>query len=179
MFAKLRTRLGHRAMMQYSGEKRPLRQLLPISYVESVGIVAPGEPQADFDRIVGFMQRLQQQGKQVRLCAYSAEKRPPTHLLMRRDVVLLQPDDLAWNYRPNSPNAAAFFARPFDYLIDFTQRSILPLEWLVKMTPAAMRVGFRHTRGELYDITFALAGDTTVDFQLKVLSRYLNSPMEE
>lgn len=178
MFTKLRIKLGRKALRRLRAIKRPMRPLLPISYVESVGIVMPSDSQANFERIMEFMLRLQQQNKRVRLCTYSPLKEPPTHLVMRRDVTLLQRNDLAWNFKPQSSNAASFYGQAFDYLIDFSHEPILPLQWLVRMTKANMRVGFLESEAALYDIIFPLRGAITVEKQLKILNGYLNSPAE-
>lgn len=176
MLTKFRKRWGYKQLSRQRERRQALRPLLPITYVERVALVAPSEPVALFEEVMTYGQQLIQSGKQVALFTYTPQKVTPTHLLVRRDVTVLQPKDLTWLYRPKQELAEALARQKFDYLVDFTGEPLLPLQWVMKLAQATMRVGFQNGWPELYDICFNVPPTTPIGQRILVLRNYLNRP---
>ena len=157
MFNGIRLRLGYRALRRYKDTVRRGAMLRPLADVERIGLL--------------FAQGLERMGKQVEVCAYVPKQELPGHLILRRGLTVLQPSDLDWLYRPKSERGKAFCSLKLDYLLDFTLLSELPLEWVLRFSPAAIRIGF--TENPAHDVTFAVRGQVDYKRQLKLLEEYL------
>lgn len=165
---------GYRALQRRKDAHLPPRAMRPFALVESIGMIVPSHEEATFAQLMDYAFGLrQQQGKRVFVCTCSLRKPLPPYLAERQDVTLIGPKDLNWLQRPVAPAAQAFHNEPFDYLIDFTRQSVLPLEWILRLSHASLRVGFRSVAS--VDIHFPLPPGAGTQTQVEILERYLNS----
>ena len=152
--------MGYRALRRYKDTERRGAMLRPLADVERIGLLVPSAESSTSEGLLLFAQGLERMGKQVEVCAYVPKQDLPGHLILRRGLTVLQPSDLDWLYRLK-----------LDYLIDFTLLSELPLEWVLRFSPAAIRIGF--TENPAHDVTFAVRGQVDYKRQLKLLEEYL------
>ena len=171
MFNGIRLRLGYRALRRYKDTVRRGAMLRPLADVERIGLLVPSADSSTSEGLLLFAQGLERMGKVVEVCAYVPKQDLPGHLILRRGLTVLQPSDLDWLYRPKSEKGKAFCSLKLDYLIDFTLLSELPLEWVLRFSPAAIRIGF--TENPAHDVTFAVRGQVDYKRQLKLLEEYL------
>lgn len=172
-FKLLGQHFGYRALKRHRDAHTPSRTMRPFAQVESIGMIVPSQQETTFGLLLDYAFSLRQrQGKRVFICTCNLRRQLPPHLAERQDVTLIRAQDLNWLQRPTTPAARAFQNEPFDYLIDFTQQSLLPLEWILRLSHASLRVGFRNTNS--VDIHFPLPQGASPQAQIDIVEHYLN-----
>jgi hypothetical protein len=120
----------------------------------SIGILFCADDIEERTMVERYAQALKEQGKEVQLLAF-LEKRD-----LQSDYLFpyITPKDATWFGKPKGGTAGYFIKYPFDMLINFSLREILPLEYIAALSHAAFRIGFNE-KGLLAPYDCILLGD--------------------
>jgi len=136
----------------------------------SIGILFYADDKDQRTMVEGFAQALKDQGKEVQLLAF-LEKRN-----MQSDYLFpyITPKDTTWFGKPKGGTAGYFIKYPFDMLINFSLREILPLEYIAALSHAAFRIGFNE-KGLLAPYDCILLGDRVANSRSQIdnIQKYL------
>ncbi len=157
MLRKWRLGLGTRRLMRrVKTRNKGYCRLGAFSQVQSVLIVAPAAHARMYESCLRLQERLQSQaGRRVCLVAWRSDRRQ-LYLQQGRDQYVIEPHEVNWLFKPSDLALAPFTSREFDYVLDFTPTGELPLQWVVTLSRAPMKVGINARSLPLYDMVIDL-----------------------
>lgn len=145
----------------------------PVSlcHARKVGILFSADVHAENEIVQSYAERLKQEGKEVQLLGYLNER--------NRDSSYLFPyitrKDITWYGKPKGGTAGFFIKYPFDLLINFCDKEILPLEYISALSHASFRVGFNEKNLlEPYDCILLTDHDRTTAELINNIDKYLS-----
>lgn len=109
-----------------------------LTEAESVGVLFFAGDESQSAVVQEFAASLKAQGKEVQLLGY-LDKRDYS-----KDYLFpyITGKDATWFGKPGGGTIGYFIKYPFDILINFSLKEILPLEYIAALSHAAFRVGF-------------------------------------
>lgn len=158
MFKKWRMSLGHRKLLKHLAPRaKGLRRLGHISQARAILIVAPAGSSKMYESCLRLQRQLQEEkGRMVYLVAWRSDRRHQPYLQQGSSQYVIEPHEVNWLFKPNQVALIPFTDRTFDYILDFTPGGELPLQWLVNLTRAGMKVGVNAEAFQLYDMVIEL-----------------------
>jgi hypothetical protein len=141
-----------------------------LTRASSVGILFCADDEKQCNIVERFAKMLKDQGKEVQMLAY-LEKRKIDHDYL---FPFITARDMTWFGKPKGGTAGYFIKYPFDMLINFSLREILPLEYIAALSHAAFRVGFNE-KGVLlpYDCILLSDQNEQSERQIENIQKYL------
>ncbi len=137
LFEQLRTRFHHRLLRNELPVHQVKRHSVFLNNATTVGLLFDATAKDSRDTVLRFADRLKNKGKEVKLLGYFNEK------LKSADFTFDHFDktQLDWALRPRKEVASAFVLQRFDLLLNLSQKTVLPLDYIAAHSKARFRVG--------------------------------------
>ena len=143
---------------------------------QSVGLIYDSGDEKIFNAIKNYYRLLKQEGvKNIEVLGYVDEKQLPVFLTPERDFDYFSIKEVNWYGKPISQNVLTFANKNFDILIDLSLKENLPLQFILAMSQAHLKVGASGlNRNNLLDLIINLKEDQGINYLIKNVSVYLN-----
>lgn len=159
MFKGLRIRWGTRRLQRALRRREVGRSSYRLGALEEEGsflFIAPFDSEEAYFRCLSLQEELQGAGKRVAVVAYRDGRKGQPYLEQGTDRHVLSPERVNFFFRPDELSLIPIRGRGYDYIIDFNQRGCLPLQWVVHLVDASVKVGLDGGALALYDMQVSL-----------------------
>jgi len=122
-----------------------------------------------------FQQKMQEKNINLSIIAYYPGKILPDKLTAIRYLTCLKNKDLNFFYIPVSKEAEKFIKTPFDILIDLNFNNIFPLEYIMLLSEAGLKVGLfnKNNDNPPYDVMIDIEKPVNIEEYLENVTQYL------
>lgn len=149
------------------------KRIFNFSTAGSAGLIFECRSEEEFRVVKEFKHFLEQESIATDVVGYVSDKHIPDHYLLRTGFNFFCQKDLNWYFRPETSFTEDFLQRDFDLLFDLSLRNLFPVNYLVKLSPAAYKIGrFRET--DQYDLMIDIKEEPSVSFFISQLRHYLS-----
>ena len=151
---EIRTRLHHSFLKRELPPHPVKRSSMYLDNASSVGILFDGTEPEDRKLVLDFAEKLKKAGKKVKLLAFFDNK------LKSADFTFLHFNRLQLDFalRPKTRDVTEFIGQEFDLLLNLSNRSILPLDYIAALSRAKFRVGPFTEKTFCYDLMMDQSG---------------------
>ncbi len=139
----------------------------------SVGVIFNATNESSFLKARAFAQTLTDRGIKVQCIGYVDNKSQLDFFADIKEMLFFSRKDHNWLGRPKDPKVNAFAEKHFDILIDLSLKESLPVQYIVGLSKAKMKVG-KYLEGGYYDMMIDIRKDPSLDNFIKQLGIYLN-----
>lgn len=146
-------------------------QLMPVRVAEKVGILFQADEENCRAAIVAYADRLKNEGKEVQLLGYLRKRNRKIQYLFP----YITSRDVTWFGKPKGGTIGYFIKYPFDILINFAPKELIPFEYISALSRASCRIGFNEKNIlEPYDCILLAANANDIEGQIKDIDKYLS-----
>lgn len=139
----------------------------------TAGIIFICRHEEEFRAVKDFKEFLESESIRTDVVGYVSDKEVPDHYLLRKGFYFFCQKDLTWYFRPNADFVDGFIRKEFDILFDLSLENYFPVNYIVKLSPAAYKIGrFRET--DQYDLMIDIREDRSVPFLIEQIKHYLS-----
>ena len=144
---------------------------ISISNAEKIGILFHADNEPERKAVQVYAEALKLKGKEVQLLGYLKHRNHQVDYLFP----YITPKDANWFGKPKGGTIGYFIKYPFDLLINFSLKEILPLEYIAALSHAGFRVGFNE-KGVLraYDCVFLADHGRDTNGLIENFEKYLS-----
>lgn len=163
----LRRRLSH--------QKR-VREICNLDLAQSVGIIFSASDQQSYDRASKFVNFLITSKEiQVSALGYVDNKQMLHFFSDKRNFKFFSRKNCNWYGKPKNPSVDTFIDNEYDILIDLSLDSSFPIEYIVSLSKAKLKVGrFVEGSEHIYDFMLDVSKDNTLDNLINQIELYLS-----
>ncbi len=139
----------------------------------TAGLIFTCRNEEEFHAVKEFKQFLESEAITTDVIGYVNDKQIPDHYLLRTGFNFFCQKDLTWYFKPNKLFVHDFTRKKYDLLFDLSLRNFFPVEYIVKLSPSAYKIGsFRKTIE--YDLMIDIKDEKTVPFLIDQIKHYLS-----
>ena len=159
-----------RNFVQKKVDKNVAHRHFSIDEAKSVGILFQiGDNQGN-QTIIDYAKKLKDEGKDVRLLGFMKKRNRNKNYLFP----YISNKDTNWFGKPKGGTIGFFIKYPFDILINFAPREILPFEYVSTLARAVCRIGFNERNSlKSYDCILLTEKEHDICSQINSLEKYL------
>jgi len=139
----------------------------------SAGIIFNCRQEEEFLAVKEFKQFLESESIRTDVIGYVSDKLVPDHYLLRTGFNFFCQKDLTWYYRPDTPFTDDFIKKNYDILFDLSLRDFFPLNYIVRLSPAAYKIG-RLCESCQYDLMIDVKEEKSVRYLIDQIKHYLS-----
>ena len=172
LFKKQRELIGNLLIRKSIKQQKRTVQLKKIKDWEKVGIFFDASSKHCRTSIKEFIKKLQSEGKEVQALGYVETKKPEENLISDKTVYYSSLQDFSWFFLPQNKEVVSFISGKPDVLLVFTANNSFPTSAVVKLSDAALKVGFNGIFDNDLDLTFEIS-DPTPEKLREQIERYL------
>lgn len=157
--------------VQKKMSKDVTHRLISMQVAEKVGILFQADEESHRVAIVAYADRLKEEGKEVQLLGYLRKR--------NRQVQYLFPyitsKDVTWFGKPKGGTIGYFIKYPFDILINFAPKELIPFEYISALSRSGCRIGFNEKNIlDPYDCILLAESRDDIEGQIKDIDKYLS-----
>lgn len=176
LFHAFRMSAARRALRREAAPDRP-RRGVNLADAQKIGLLYTDTDEAGYKRIKTLQRHLTSEygTRTVNALCYvpQKEKQLPVWHTQTPERAYFTKDDLSWCFKP-SGEAQTFEQTPFDVLIDLTDGTHVPLQFVVARSVAGMKVGRASApRANDYDLTLEVGSGASIQVFMQEVERYL------
>lgn len=138
----------------------------------SVGIIFNATNESSFLKASAFAEILTNRGIKVQCVGYVDNKSQLEFFAGIKDMLFFSRKDHNWLGRPKDVSVNAFAEKQFDILIDLSLRESLPVQYIVGLSKAKMKVG-KYMEAGYYDMMIDISKNPTLDNFITQIGIYL------
>lgn len=176
-------RIKHAAggrLLRNEAEPSRRRQGFNFHSAERVGLLYKDQDEPHFNKVRAYAKLLKDEFgiKSVRAIGFVDEinKRLPVWQAQKLEFEYFTREDLNWHFRPVQ-KVQSFLEEEFDILIDLSDGNDVPLNFILKMSTAKMKVGRKGSRAERYcDFILNVVDTASMQDFISQLNNYLSNP---
>ncbi|HEC42746.1 MAG TPA: hypothetical protein ENI20_07970 [Bacteroides sp.] len=173
LFHNIRRYFGHsnidRKVKNLSRNKR----IHNFTTAGTAGLIFNCHNEDEFKVVNEFRQFLESESIITDVIGYVSEKQVPDHYLLRKGYNFFCQKDLTWYYIPNVAFTNEFIKKNYDILFDLSLRELLPLNYIVSLSPAAYKIG-RYREVNQYDLMIDIKDNKSVSYLIDQIKHYLS-----
>lgn len=171
----IKNKIGHYALRRYflSQKRTPVVNNLDVA--KSVGILFDADTEKDYNIAHNYQKLIKEEFgiRQVRALGFFSKKQEPSYLKRTLQMDYFTKKDLNWFNRPEGKYINDFTKEKFDVLIDLSDCNILPLQYIVAMSPAKFKIGrFSDKNLDFYDMMIDVK-DKSLTYFIEHVTTYL------
>ncbi len=170
LFTQIRTRLHNSLLTKEMLSHQTPHRSASLENAKTVGILFDGTQLEDREAVLKFAEQQKREGKKLSLLAFIdndlKDQQLAFHFFNRRDL------DFA--LRPKSQDAIKFMQQPFDILLNLSNESIVPLDYIAAHSHAGFRAGPHTEKLFCYELMIEPSGKKNLSDFLRQIAFYLN-----
>ncbi len=141
---------------------------------QSFGIVYEYKNEEEFKILEQLIHQLNDEKKKVKVIIYIKNEKLLQYIPQRLTVDYVQPKEIDWLGRPNSPYARDFMETPFHVLLDLNYHQSFPLTYITSLSRAYYKVGiFHESNKQQLDLLIKINPEIGLNYVLREIIRYL------
>lgn len=163
-------------------ESAPARQRSGGNFnsAQKIGILYLDKDEAQYNLIRNYAKHLKDQFdvKHVHALGFVdlPAKKLPAYQTQILEASFFSREDVNWHFKPMK-NVDNFIREEFDMLLDLSGGDNVPLNYLLKLSNAKMKVGLAGCRGDkYYDFMVNMGAEAPLDKLIEQLNLYLSNP---
>lgn len=175
---KIRELAGRRALRS---EAHPVRNRRGFNFTTAgtIGLLYKDVDEELFKKIRQYTRQLKEQFgiKYVYVMGFvdETDKRLPVYQSRKLEFDFFSQSDINWHMKPVR-RVAGFLKHELDILIDLSSGNELPINFLMKASPASMKIGLKGSRSEKYaDLVIDLGATPATERYFEQLNTYLSN----
>ena len=173
LFRKIRRYLGYCNLRKKSRQIIRNKRIHNFTTATTAGLIFNCQTEEEFRAVQDFKQFLESESVHTDVIGYVSDKQVPDHYLLRTGFNFFCQKDLNWYFKPNKPFVDDFMAKNYDILFDLSLRSFFPVNYIVKLSPSAYKIGrFRETNQ--FDLMIDIKNEETVPYLIDQIKHYLS-----
>lgn len=146
-------------------------QLLSIKVAEKVGILFQADEASHRDAVQAYAERLKKEGKDVQLLGFLNKRNHQISYLFP----YISHKDVTWFGKPKGGTIGYFIKYPFDILINFAPKELIPFEYISALSRAGCRIGFNEKNLlEPYDCILLAEQRDNINGLINDIDKYLS-----
>jgi len=149
------------------------KTILPLAKTNTLGIICQIADENSYKEIHKLFSELQSNNRNVWLMGYIDKKEIPYYCLPQLSADYFSKKNLNWYGKPQFIQLNDFLNKDFDILIDFSQNSLPPLQYILSVSKAKLLVGGNAHFQDLYDIYIGDGTSWEPHQFLKIIDNYL------
>jgi len=142
-----------------------------ISIAAKVGILFQADEDDQRHAVEHYAERLKQEGKDVQLLGFLKRRNHSIDYLFP----YISNKDVTWYGKPKGGTIGYFIKYPFDILINFAPKELVPFEYISALSHAGFRIGFNEKNLlEPYDCILLAESKNDTNGLIKNIDKYLS-----
>lgn len=166
---QIRTRLNGYFLKKELPAHQISRSSMCLDNANAVGIMFDGTKLESREIVIEFAEKLKREGKKVKLLAFFNNKLKSENFTFHH----FNRRQLDFALRPNSAEAVEFMNQPFDLLLNLSNVSLLPLDYIAARSKARFRVGPFTENTFSYDLMIDLSAQKGLKAFIQQITFYL------
>ncbi len=173
---RIKDRIGEYFLRKEFTNKRGKPLARNMGETMKMALIYEAEDEATFDQVRNYVKYIKEEHgvREVKALGFVDSKHMPDHLYPRLEFEQFTRKDLTWYRKPKGVAINNFVEREYDVLVDLSDGSCLPLQFVLAMSRARFRVG-RRTQGheEGYDMMMEVSPETDLEKYIEYVDHYL------
>lgn len=171
----LREKLGYKILNSKLKKQVRHRQICNLDLAKTTGIIFNATNQASYDSAMRFANFLIK-SKEIDVTAigFVSNKDMLAFFSNKKGFNFFSRKDLNWYGRPKDHIIDEFVEKPFDILIDLSLDEHYPVQYIVALSQAKLKVGRFIEDNTFYDIMIDTAKDNTLENLVNQVELYLS-----
>lgn len=116
-------------------------KICTIASSKSIGILFDATDPSSFEIIRNFVKQLENNKKEITVLGYVDDKKLIDHYLYRKGFDFFTKANLNWYNKPENESIKQFISKPFDVLFNLSLKEIYPLQYIIALSKAKLKVG--------------------------------------
>ncbi len=174
MFGGIKQRIGNHVLKKQRKLLTCKRHFHNFETAKSIGLLYPYSPALDgeINKLIKFFTE-----KHIKVQALTFSPAPtiPQAFVSTINKAIFCKEQLNWYKKPVAPEVDKFIKDPFDILIDFSHELLYPLQYIITLSHAAMRVGKLSYSNNPYEFILSVPEISDNKFFIEQLKHYLSS----
>lgn len=171
LLQQLKKKLFERKLRSALQTNRTDHKSVRFEQAKYIGLIFEGTNLDQREQVERFAARLKKSGKKVRMLAFMDNKVDNTGFIFKN----FNRDDLDFSLCPTkSEDVKVFLDTPLDILINLSQQSIDPLNYIMARAKARFRVGPYNETASWYELMIDLPANRKLADYIKQVEVYLN-----
>ena len=133
--------VGERRLTKKYLQAKRNTKVCTIASAKSIGILFDATEPASFEIIRDFVKRLENNKKEITILGYVNDKKLIDHYLYRKGFDFFTKTNLNWYNKPENESIEQFISKPFDVLFNLSLRELFPLQYILALSKAKLKVG--------------------------------------
>ena len=175
LFENIRLKIGRAILSKKASSTRRNKFYSSISIVRKIGIIWDASNASEFKVLTKFHQKMHQRGIEVEILGYFPEKILPDQYTAVRYLSIIRRSELSYFYIPISKESKDFISVTFDVLIDVNTGKLLPLQYILEMSRAGLKVGLSESSVDdsPHDMIMNISPPVNIETYLNEVVEYL------
>jgi uncharacterized protein DUF6913 len=148
IFEQIQTRIHYHLLKKELPRHKVRRCSMILDDARIIGVLFDASELEQKQAVLDFAGHLREEGKSVSLLAFVDRslkgENQPFHTFSKKN--------LDWALRPKTSVVTDFLEKPFDLLLVFSQKEIVPVEYIAATSKARFRVGMASEKTYCYDL---------------------------
>lgn len=172
----IRYQIGKFILAQKAKNLNRKREICNLDLAQTVGVIFNADNQESYERASQFANfMIKTKEIQVFALGYVDDKLMLKFFSDKRGFKFFSKKNLNWYGKPKNPAVDFFINKQFDILIDLSLQAYFPIEYIVTLSLAKLKVG-RFCEGEhqIYDFMIDVSKNNTLDNLINQIELYLS-----
>lgn len=158
---------------EFSAIKRAPRSV-NFDAAENIALIFDATDAEEFEAVKKYIKKLKDDKRKVKALGFYDAKNQPASMISKLEYDFFTQKELTWYLKPIDPIIDNFLREPFDILINLSANNKLPLQWIMALSHARLKVGKTQIKySPLYDIIIEVAENTNLQSFTLQAEKYL------
>lgn len=136
------------------------RRVVSLKKAQTIGMVCEITDEDSYKNYFAIFSKLQSMASKVQMLGYIDDKVVPFYCLEQLAADYFCNKNINWYGKPEMVQIDDFVKNDFDMLIDFSQRSLAPIKYVLTLSHANFLVGGNEEHRDYYDLLIEGVGDS-------------------
>jgi len=170
----MKQKIGNYILNRKLNRLKRKREICNLDLAKSVGIIFNATNQKSYERASRFANFLMTKDIHILALGYVENKEMLKFYADKRGFKFFSRKNINWWGKPKNPSIDYFIEREFDILIDLSLESFFPIEYIVALSLAKLKVGRHLTEPNYFDIMIDISKERTLDNLINQVELYLS-----
>lgn len=161
LLLNIKNKIGSMALHRYFMKTDRNAVVHNLDEAKSVGIIFDADTEKDYNIAINYQKLIKEEFgiRNVRAIGYYSKKQEPPYLKRSLQIDYFTRKELNWYNRPEGKFISDFSKDKFDVLIDLTENTILPLQFILTLSTSKFKIGRYSKQNEaFYDLMIDVKG---------------------
>lgn len=170
----LKQKIGYFLLNRKIKRQKRSKTASNLEVAHSIGIIFNATNQNSYEQANAFAQSIIQRNIQVLCMGFVDNKQQLSFFTDKKGVKFFSRKNLNWLGKPKNPSVDYFIDKPFDILIDLSLKDSFPIQYIVGLSKAKMKVGRFIEKNSYYDLMIDIRKEPKLESFIKQVGVYLS-----